>query len=110
MTDYASCVCIFMLDGTYINRFSALGADKGQLNHPLSLAVDSNGFIFIADTYNHRISIFNDAGMFVRSFGSCGNNEGQFNRPQGIAFSPNGNLYISDDYGNQRVKIFLYRS
>ena len=108
VTDSASCVRIFTLGGKYINRFSALGADKGQLNHPLSLAVDSNGFVFIADTYNHRISIFNDVGMFVQSFGSCGNNEGQFNCPQGIAFSPNGNLYISD-YGNQRVKIIFYR-
>ena len=27
VTDVASCVCIFTLDGTYINRFSSLGAD-----------------------------------------------------------------------------------
>ena len=105
VTDSASCVRIFTLDGTYINRFSSFGADQGQLNHPLSLAVDSRGFIFVADTYNHRICIFNYAGTFIRSFGSCGNNEEQFNRPQGVAFSPNGNLYISD-YGNQRVMIF----
>ena len=108
--DSTCCVHIFALDEvyTYIRKFSSLGTGKGQLNHPLSLAVDSSGLVFVADTYNHRIcifDIFNNTGRFVRSFGSCGNNEEQFNRPQGIAFSPNGNLYISD-YGNQRVMIF----
>ena len=104
--DSTCCVRLFTLDGMYIGKFSSLGTGKGQLNHPLSLAVNSSGLVFVADTYNHRICIFNNAGMFVRSFGSCGNNEEQFDRPQGMAFSPNGNLYISD-YGNQRVMIFL---
>ena len=105
--DSTCCVHLFTLDEayTYIHTFSSLGTGKGQLNHPLSLAVDFSGLVFVADTYNHRICIFNNAGRYVRSFGSCGNNEEQFNRPQGIAFSPNGNLYISD-YGNQRVMIF----
>ena len=74
-------------------KISSLGTGKGQLNHPLSLAVDSNDFVFIADTYNHRI-IFTNAGIFVQSFECCGNNEEQFDGPQGTAFNPNGNLYI----------------
>ena len=105
VTDSACCIRIYSLEGKYINRFSGFGADRGLLNHPASLAIDSNGFVFIADTYNHRVCVFDSTGMFVHSFGSCGNNEGQFNRPQGIAFSSNGNLYISD-HGNQRVVIF----
>ena len=108
--DSTCCVHIFALDEgyTYIRKFSSFGTDKGQLNHPFGLAVDSSGLVFVADTYNHRVCIFdicNNTGRFVRSFGSCGSNEEQFNRPQGIAFSPNGNLYISD-YENQRVMIF----
>ena len=105
ITDSACCIRIYSLKGEYINRFSGFGADRGLLNHPASLAIDLNGFVFVADTYNHRICVFDSTGMFVHSFGSCGNNEGQFNRPQGIAFSNNGTLYISD-YGNQRVVIF----
>ena len=105
VTDSACCIRIYSLDGKYINRFSALGADRGLLNHPAGLAIDSNGFVFVADTYNHRVCVFDNNGMFIHSFGSCGRNEGQFNRPCGIAFSNNGNLHISD-YGNQRVVIF----
>ena len=103
--DSTCCVRLFALDGAYTGKFSSLGTGRGQLNHPQSLAIDSNAFVFVADTYNHRVCIFNNAGMFVRSFGSCGSNEEQFDSPQGIAFSPNGNLYISD-YENQRVMIF----
>ena len=104
--DYAPacCIRIYSLEGEYINRFSGCGADRGLLNHPASLAI-VQGFVFVADTYNHRICVFDNTGMFVHSFGSYGNKEGQFNRPQGIAFSNNGTLYISD-YGNQRVMIF----
>ena len=108
VVDYSTCcVHIFALDEayTYIRKFSSLGIGKDRLNHPRSLAVDSNGFIFVADTYSHRICIFSNAGRFVRSFGSCGNNEEQFDCPKGIAFSPNGNLYVSD-YENKRVMIF----
>ena len=88
--DSTCCVHLFTHDeaNTYVHTFSSLGTGKGQLNHPLSLAVDSSGLVFVADTYNHRICIFNNAGRFVRSFGTCGNNEKQFNCPQGIAFSP----------------------
>ena len=105
VTDSGCCIRMYSLEGEYINRFSGFGADGGQLNHPASLAIDSNGFVFTADTYNHRVCIFDNTGRLVHSFGSCGNNEGQFNRPQGIAFSKNGTLYVSD-YGNQRVVIF----
>ena len=105
VTDSACCIRIYSLEGKYINRFSGFGPDRSLLNHPASLAVDSNGFVFIADTYNHRICIFSNIGMFVCSFGSCGNNEGQFNRPQGIAFSANGTLFVSD-HGNQRIMLF----
>ena len=105
VTDSACCIRVYSLEGKYINRFSGLGADRGLLNHPAGLAIDSNGFVFVADTYNHRVCVFDNNGMFVHSFGSCGKNEGQFNRPCGIAFSNNGNLHISD-YGNQRVVIF----
>ena len=105
VTDSACCIRIYSLEGEYINRFSGFEPNRSLLNHPASLAIDSNGFVFIADTYNHRICIFNNIGMFVCSFGSCGNNEGQFNRPQGIAFSPNGTLFVSDHI-NQRIMLF----
>ena len=105
VTDSGCCIRMYSLEGEYINRFSGFGADRGQLNHPASLAIDSNGFVFVADTYNHRVCIFNSAGIFVRSFGSFGDNIGQFKYPQGIAFSPIGALYVSDSK-NQRVVIF----
>ena len=107
VADYSAC-CIqkYTLNGIYVSKFSSFGTGRGQLNHPQSLATDSSGSVFVTDTYNHRISIFDKTGKFVCSFGCNGYGEEQFNRPQGIALSRNGkNLYISD-HGNQRVMIF----
>ena len=57
VTDSACCVRTFSLDGTYTNRFSSFGAERGQLNHPKCLAIDPNGLVYVADTYNHRVYI-----------------------------------------------------
>ena len=40
VTDSASCIHIYSLEGKYINRFSGFGQDRSLLNHPASLAID----------------------------------------------------------------------
>ena len=59
VADYSACCTHkFTLNGIYVNKFSNFGTGKGQLNRPQSLAVDSNGSVFVTDMSNHRISIF----------------------------------------------------
>lgn len=45
--------------GTGVARFSGDGgpAEEASLNYPFGVAVDGNGTIFVADTFNHRIRV-----------------------------------------------------
>jgi DNA-binding beta-propeller fold protein YncE len=47
-----------------------VGSGPGQYQRPEGAAVDaSNGFVFVADTDNNRIDVFDAGGAFARAFG-----------------------------------------
>jgi len=45
-------------DGKYLFEFGGLGWGEGWFQHPRDIAVDSSGRIFVADTFNNRIEVF----------------------------------------------------
>ncbi len=53
------------------NAFSHLyrrdGADRGELNHPSHVAVDSDGDIYVCDWGNDRVQIYTPEGQFIIS-------------------------------------------
>jgi len=81
--------------------------DGGQqrLARPLALAVGAQGNIYVADTGNNRITVFNSKGELINFFGGTGNREGQLNFPSGISISRSGKVYVAD-YKNNRVAVF----
>ena len=59
VADYSnSCIYTYTLDGHYVEKFGTPGSGRGQLDRPYSLTTDLNGFIIVADSDNHRVSIF----------------------------------------------------
>ncbi len=46
------------------------GSGTGELRSPQDVAVDANGDIYVADSGNRRIQVFNSSGTFLRQFGS----------------------------------------
>ncbi|MBN9392208.1 MAG: TIGR03663 family protein [Chloroflexi bacterium] len=72
---------------------------------PRSIAFDAaSGDLFITDTGNKRVVVYDKQGNFVRQFGSVGNGQGQFNEPVGLALGPDGNVYVAD-LRNKRVEV-----
>jgi len=70
------------------------------------LAIDATGRIYVPDTANNRIQIFNPDGGYHTTFGSYGTGNYQFNCPAGVAISPvNGNIFVVDRC-NQRVQVY----
>jgi len=70
---------------------------SGSFNHPTGIAIDSDGFIYVADSANNRIQVFSIYGEFITSFGEYGS--GALNYPEYIDIDENGNIYISEkDY------------
>lgn len=81
------------------------GEAPGQLDEPLSVCVDEQGFVFVADTNNHRIQKFNPAGQFDSSFGQEGEIAGQFSYPANIRLDNRSNIYVADCNG-ERIQKF----
>jgi sugar lactone lactonase YvrE len=90
-------------------------AVQASLNYPNRVFLRPDGYIFIADTGNHRIARISPDGT-IETF--CGDGTPAFSGdggpaksarlqwPRGIAPGPRGELYIADS-GNQRVRRIL---
>lgn len=71
-----------------------------------SPAIDNNHKVYVADSPNNKIKIYNSDGTYFNSFGSYGQENDQFHYPTFVAISPvNGDIYVSDTY-NHRVQVF----
>ncbi|MFN4294885.1 MAG: PKD domain-containing protein, partial [Thermoflexales bacterium] len=65
------------------------------------------GYIYVADTENHRVQVFdrNTLGYVATIGGSYGAGNYQFKYPTDVAVDAAGNIYVAD-YGNKRVQQF----
>lgn len=77
----------------------------GTFTKPSNVAVDADGNIFVADTFNNRIQIFDPDGNFISMFGKNGDAPGTFTRPKGVAVDHDGHVWVADAMQN-RVQIF----
>jgi len=88
--------------------FGKEGHDDGEFFHPIGIACNEYGDIYVADTGNNRIvRLFNDGKKirFIRTIGTLGSDNGQFNSPTYVALDSMGRIYVSDT-GNNRIQIF----
>ena len=85
----------------------AKGLDDGDEAWDKILACDGT-HIYVSDTENNRIQVFDKNGGFIRKWGSLGNGPNQFNSPSKIAFcraaGPNLGLYVLDGYNGRIMK------
>lgn len=72
---------------------------------PRGLAVDQQGRVYVTDTGNKRVVIFDSNGQYLTQFGQLGMEPGQFDEPVGIALDAQGNVYVADTW-NSRVQVF----
>ena len=68
-----------------------------RFNEPQGVAVDINGNVYVADTYNGTIRKVTSAGVVTTLTGD------QFNYPIGLAVDSNGNVYVADT-GNSTIR------
>jgi sugar lactone lactonase YvrE len=72
---------------------------------PRGIAVDNQGYVYVTDTGNKRVIVFDPDGQVMTQFGSEGFEPGQFNEPVGIDVDADGNVYVADVW-NQRIQVF----
>jgi DNA-binding beta-propeller fold protein YncE len=77
----------------------------GDFSKPSNVAVDKEGNLYVSDTWNNRIEVFDADGEFIRQFGKHGDGPGYFARPKGIAIDSDGHVWVADGMQN-RVQVF----
>ena len=93
-------IAIFSKEGKFIKKIISFGKDSSDgFNAPTGVAVDDEGNVFISDTGNNRVVVFDKDLNFVKQIGN-----GVLSSPTGIAVD-NKYIYVSD-FGNNRIAIF----
>jgi len=77
----------------------------GDFSKPTNVAVDKEGNVYVTDTWNDRVEIFDADGNFIRAFGKNGDGPGRFARPKGIAIDADGHVWVADAV-QDRVQCF----
>jgi len=77
----------------------------GDFARPTNVAVDKDGNLYVTDTFNDRVEIFDADGNFIRTFGKAGDGPGYFARPKGIAIDGDGHIWVADTV-QDRVQVF----
>ena len=87
----------FTTTGQYIHTIATIK------NSELMYLAIHHKHIYITDTYNHLVLIYDTNGTQLYSFGTRGSGEGEFKIPSGITVDTSGNVYVCDSRNNRIV-------
>ena len=86
-----------------LRRIGASSAGKkhelttpGDFAAPQDIALDSDNNVYVTDTLNNRVEIFDAEGKFISQFGRHCDGPGCFARPKGIAVDSDGHIWVAD--------------
>jgi len=78
----------------------------GELSSPNDIAVNSSGYLYIADTGNHQIKVYSpDDGTLVNSWGGQGTGNYLFQSPYGITINGSDFIHVADT-NNGEIKVY----
>lgn len=83
-------------DGTLLSHFGKNGVGPGEFHYPTNIFIGRDGDLYVTDSLNFRIQIFDREGNFISGFGRHGDAAGSFSKPKGIAVDSDGNIYVAD--------------
>ncbi|MGO9123657.1 MAG: 6-bladed beta-propeller [Terriglobales bacterium] len=95
-------VMVYDADSLKLLRRIGTGGKKhylttpGDFGAPSNVAVDKDGDVYVTDTLNNRVEIFDAEGKFISEFGKHGDAPGYFARPKGIAVDGDGHIWVVD--------------
>jgi len=100
-----SVFCLWATPSKTIWSFSYFGEDD-FLHMPSDIEIDQGrSLIYIADSGNNRILVFDFEGKFQKIIGREGQGPGEFSRPSGLFIFEDGGLAVADHY-NKRIHLF----
>ena len=79
----------FDRNGKFIKEWGRKGSGPGEFSEPHTIAMDSQGRLFVGDRENNRIQIFDQDGKLLGEWR-------QFGRPSGIYITKDDTIYVAD--------------
>ena len=79
----------FDKDGAFIGTWGRKGMGPGEFDTIHTIALDSQGRLFVGDRQSNRVQIFDAQGTFIDQWF-------QFGRPSGIFIDDNDVIYVAD--------------
>lgn len=87
--------------GRLLRTVGRRGEGPGEFNFPSAVAAGPDGRVYVSNTMNYRVEVFDADLSYRSSFGSLGVRPGQFRRPKGIAVDADNVVYVVDsDFNN----------
>jgi sugar lactone lactonase YvrE len=104
----------FDSEGGLLRHWGGMADTRGAVDQrpglfwgPRELAIGPDGLLYVSDTGNKRIQVFDTDGKFVRTFGGEGSEPGKLREPVGLAFQEN-TLLVADTWNGRVQKLDLH--
>jgi len=96
---------VFDQSGTYLDQWGEVGVGPGFFSEPVGIDVDSNGNIYVADTWNQRVQVFDPGFDYLREWMvDAWYGQSVVNKPY-LALDAEDRIYITDPEG-YRVAVY----
>ena len=106
----------FDSNGTFLASYGSYGSGNGQFAVQQGLSIDAQDRLYVADTYNNRIQVFQTypSWQFLKSFGEYGVYEPLnyfsfqpeiMNHPRGVYVEKSTGRVAVTDSSNNRVMV-----
>ena len=83
------------------------GLNMGNLVRPKGVAVDTDGNVYVVESYHDYLLVFNQKGELLLPIGGTGEGIGQFYLPTSVWADANNRIFVADMF-NARVVLFQF--
>jgi len=97
---------VFSAEGKIATQFGKFGVRPGEFQRPMKVAVDrAHGELWVADSVNHRLQVFDLEGHHKRIVGGLGDGPGKLKYPYDVVLDEEGRAWVAE-FGNHRIQVF----
>ncbi|XP_033116450.1 E3 ubiquitin-protein ligase TRIM71-like [Anneissia japonica] len=93
--------CIFtvnLVNDQQISIIGVKGSENGQFSSPKDVTITKEGNLIVADTWNHRIQMFDSEGSFIKVLVQQGNEDGNVIFPCAVLVDHDENIIVASEH------------